>query len=106
MQKCDSCAGNSGILAIVLGVGAPPEWLQHDAKGYKVIGVPKGAVPQPLSKARKVVIVASVPQLGNAITAIEARRRLERVYYVHSSRRSPTATTTWRPKKSKEIYIK
>jgi len=100
------CRQFPGILAIVLGVGAPPEWLKHDVKGYKVIGVPKGAVPPPLSKARKVVIVASVPQLGNAITAIEARRRLERVYHLYSSRRSLTATTTWRPKKSKEIYIK
>jgi len=39
--------------------GALAEWLRHDVKGYKVIGVPKSAVPPPLLK---VVIVAGVPQ--------------------------------------------
>jgi len=30
--------------------GALAEWLRHDAKGYKVISVPKSAVPPPLLK--------------------------------------------------------
>jgi len=92
----------SGILAIVLGVGAPPEWLKHDVRGYKVIGVPKGAVPPPLLK---VVIVAGVPQLGNVTIAIETRGWVETVHHIYSSCGSPTATTqpSWPAQEIKEI---
>ena len=72
-----------GIPAIVPSVGVSAKLLKHDAKGYKVISVPKSAVPPPLLKVWKVVIVASVLQLGNVTTAIEARRWLERVHHVY-----------------------
>jgi len=71
-------------------VGISAKFLKHDAKAYKVISVPKSAVPPPLLK---VVIIAGVPQLDNVTIAIEARRRLERVHHIYSSRGSPTATT-------------
>jgi len=71
-----------GIPAIVPSVGVSAKLLKRDAKSYKVISVPKSAVP-PLLKVRKVVIVASVPQLGNATIAIEARRWLKSVHHVY-----------------------
>jgi len=66
------------------------EWLRHHAKGYKVIGAPRSAVPPPLLK---VVIVAGVPQLGNVTIAIETRGWVEKVHHIYSSCGSPTATT-------------
>jgi len=78
-----------GIPGFVPAVGVPAKLLKHDARGYKVISVPKSAVPPPLLKVRKVVIVAGVPQMGNVTVAIEARRWLERVHHVYFITRKP-----------------
>jgi len=61
----------------VPSVGVSAKFLKHGAKAYKVISVPKSAVPPPLLKVWKVVIIASAPQLNNISIAIEARRWLE-----------------------------
>jgi len=78
-----------GIPGLVPAVGVPAKLLKHDAKGYKVISVTKSAMPPPLLKVRKVVIIAGVPQMGNVTIAIEARRWLERVYHVYFITRKP-----------------
>jgi len=78
-----------GMPNLVTRVGASDRLLKHDAKGYKVASVPKSAVPLPLPKVRKVVIVAGVPQMGNVTIAIEARRWLERVHHVYFITRKP-----------------
>jgi len=78
-----------GIPSMVPSVGVPAKLLRHDKKTYKIISVPKTAVPPPLLKVRKVVIVAGVPQMGNVTIAIEARRWLERVNYVYFVTRKP-----------------
>jgi len=52
-----------------------------------------------------VVIVAGVPQLGNVIFAIEAKRRPERVHHVYFITRKPHSDYHWRPRKS-TTYIK
>jgi len=39
-----------GIPAIVPSVGVSAKLLKHDAKGYKVISVPKSVVPPPILK--------------------------------------------------------
>jgi len=78
-----------GIPSMVPAVGVPAKLLKHDKGTYKVVSIPKSAVPPPLLKVRKVVIVAGVPQMGNVTIAIEARRWLERVNYVYFVTKKP-----------------
>lgn len=78
-----------GIPTLVHAVGIPAKLLKRDKGVYKVISVPKSAMPPPLLKVRKVVIIAGVPQMGNVAIAIEARRWLERVYHVYFITRKP-----------------
>jgi len=78
-----------GIPSLVPAVGVPARLLKHDKGVYKVISVPKSAVPPPLLKVRRVVIVAGVPQMGNVTIAIEARRWLERVHHVYFVTKKP-----------------
>jgi len=74
--------------APLIGVGVPVKILRHDAKTYKVIAVPKSAVPEPLLRVKEVVMVLSVPQLNTAIT-VEARKWTEKVRHVYFLTRKP-----------------
>jgi len=72
----------------LIGAGVPVKLLRHDAKTYKVIAVPKSAVPEALLKVRDVVIYLSVPQQGITI-AVEARVWTEKVRHIYFLTRKP-----------------
>jgi len=78
----------AGAPIIGVGVGIPVKLLRHDAKTYKVIAVPKSAVPEAMLKVHDVVIVLGIPQQGTTI-AVEARKWTEKVHHVYYITRKP-----------------
>jgi len=77
-----------GRLPVAPGVGVPAKLIKHDRRAYKGIAVPKGAVPQALLKAGKVLLILGVPQQGVTI-AVEARPWVEKVSLVYFITRKP-----------------
>jgi len=72
----------------LIGAGVPVKLLKHDSKAYKVIGVPKSAVPEPILRIKEVVMAIGVPQLNTTIT-IEARVWVEKRRFVYFITRKP-----------------
>jgi len=67
--------------------GVPVKIQKHDG-GYKVVAVPKSAVPEYVLRADEVQITLGTPQQGT-LFVIEARKWLERVRYVYYVTRKP-----------------
>jgi len=80
MHRHSPCTNNTWMPTLVPSVGGTRRVAQSRREWVKVVSLPKGTVLPPLLKARKVVIVAGMPQLGNVTIAIEAKRRLERLH--------------------------
>jgi len=78
----------AGAPIIGVGIGVPVKLLRHDKKTYRVISVPKSAVPEAVLKVRDVVIVLGVPQQGATI-AVEAKLWVEKARHVYYITRKP-----------------
>jgi len=69
-------------------VGIPVKLLKHDGKNWRVISVPKSAVPEPLlHAARRVVLLLATPQHGTF--AIEARKWQEKAHHIYFVTKKP-----------------
>jgi len=76
------------VVGVPMGVGVPVKILRHDKRNWRVVSVPKSAVPEPVLRAVEVSMVLGAPQLG-ATFAIEARRWVEKVHHVYYITRKP-----------------
>jgi len=75
----------------IIGVGNVIRIVKHHGDDYRVLSVPKSAVPQPLWQAKEVILFVVVP--GNNIPlSVEAKRWVEKRHHIYYIVRKPYST--------------
>jgi len=73
---------------IVIGAGALIRINKHHGNDYRVLSVPKSAIPQALWQAKEVIMLVVVPN-NNIPLTLEARRWTEKRNYIYYTVRKP-----------------